>query len=993
MKNAFLAILLLLTTAHVCNSQEIHVERITTENGLSANNAYHSNAILLDSRGYTWIATLNGLNRWDGYEMTVYKHDPFDQNSISSNTTYTVEEDHLGRIWIGTDDSGVDIYDYDLDQFIHTDVMKNSKRIPRVNRIFKAKNDDMWIGTAWDGLYQLDISDSTLVHRPIFQDSVKNHDERFIVDIRETAKGEILVSNQEGMHLFSEEQNTFTHIEKHPCRESYLAIDDLGKIWFGCYWEPMIGIYDLRDSTMINAPFDVHAYVKRIFIDSKQNMWLSCKTSTDVFLVKYNLTTEKKVTYYHDPTNPNSIPNDPFRTMSEDKNGRIWFMTNSEGAGYFDPNRTEFEKIYQEIPYSIFLSNDSSLFVSTANKLHNLNLDDLSYYEIDAFKKHLDIYKDTYVSPMIKSSSGEYWFSTNSQRYLFSYDGTTTKPLWNAPGHMSSLVFDNEGKLWINYKLIAFDGNKSIETNDLLKQTGSKDLIIKEEFKDCRLLHDGCLITGGVANGLFIYNPSDTTLIHYKGNDVVVGKLSSSTISKIYESPSTHKVYVSTKTNLNILDRESSTFTYINPSDGLEGEVLSMIEDKSENLWILTSKGLYKVVDDKVVSKYGQASGISLDKSRLLVYNMIMDSENRIIFNTKDGIYRFDPDALEAPFVPLPIRIEHLYINRKIVSPDERNQLTNSSSSTAQLSLPFSKRDVGFGFVSINGKEHEVEYYYRLHGYSEEWIHLGDKREVFFTNLDNGDYTFEVKAKSAEGAWTENISTQEFTIQPPWYKRWWSYLLFSFLVFAILYGIYAYRVHQITRYQRLRTKISSDLHDDVGTLLSSLAMQSDVLGLDAPPEKASRYEKFSALSREAMDRMRDTVWAIDSRKDNLVSLIDRMADYISDMYENHRIQVNFKHDKSKLTNSLAPDIRQNVYLIFKEALNNAMKYSNGDIVNVSLIQSGKSITLSIHDNGSLKAIKTSGTGISNMKLRAKRIGGQLVIGTTDGFLVKVVVSL
>ena len=194
------------------------------------------------------------------------------------------------------------------------------------------------------------------------------------------------------------------------------------------------------------------------------------------------------------------------------------------------------------------------------------------------------------------------------------------------------------------------------------------------------------------------------------------------------------------------------------------------------------------------------------------------------------------------------------------------------------------------------------------------------------------------------------------------------------------------------KYQRLRTKISSDLHDDVGSLLTAVAMQSEVLGLDAPPENIAKFDKLSRLSREAMGRMRDTVWAIDARKDNMESLIDRMEDYLSDVLDVDDPKLRYVFDKSNRDTSLkiAPDVRQNVYLIFKEAVNNAVKHSNGSHLYIDLRHSQSSISLRIKDDGRIHKdhMSSSGLGMSNMKMRAERIQGSVDIDHTDGFKVE-----
>ena len=196
---------------------------------------------------------------------------------------------------------------------------------------------------------------------------------------------------------------------------------------------------------------------------------------------------------------------------------------------------------------------------------------------------------------------------------------------------------------------------------------------------------------------------------------------------------------------------------------------------------------------------------------------------------------------------------------------------------------------------------------------------------------------------------------------------------------------------QLQEAEKFRSKLSSDLHDDVGTMLSSLAMQSEVMGLKAGAENIAKFEKLSTLSREAMSRMRDTVWAIDSRKDKVDDLLDRMKDYLADRLEGHKLKVEFNSNEVNKESKLRPDIRQNIYLIFKEAVNNAAKYSNGDKLKIVFKQNEKEIFLEVRDNGKVdpEKIQTSGLGTTNMKLRAERIGKELEIYTNNGYAVVV----
>jgi signal transduction histidine kinase len=224
----------------------------------------------------------------------------------------------------------------------------------------------------------------------------------------------------------------------------------------------------------------------------------------------------------------------------------------------------------------------------------------------------------------------------------------------------------------------------------------------------------------------------------------------------------------------------------------------------------------------------------------------------------------------------------------------------------------------------------------------------------------------------------------------------WKIALGLTTLFLAILGYFLYKYQQrknaqkqLEEAEKFRSKLSSDLHDDVGTMLSSLAMQSEVMGLTAKDEQVEKFEKLSNLSREAMSRMRDTVWAIDARKDKVDDLLDRMKDYVSDRLEGHPLQVSFDHKEVLKESKLRPDVRQNIYLIFKEAVHNAAKYSNGDKLNIIFKQNEKDLYLEVRDNGTIDEdkIKTSGLGTSNMKMRAERIGKTLEIHTKKGFAV------
>lgn len=225
------------------------------------------------------------------------------------------------------------------------------------------------------------------------------------------------------------------------------------------------------------------------------------------------------------------------------------------------------------------------------------------------------------------------------------------------------------------------------------------------------------------------------------------------------------------------------------------------------------------------------------------------------------------------------------------------------------------------------------------------------------------------------------------------------WLLFVVCIFfALLAGLGYYVMgqrnlrKQALQRESFRSQLSSDLHDDVGTILSSVAMHSEILSQVSNEKTKASLNELARMSRDAMERMRDTVWAIDSRKDKIVDLQDRMVDYAEANLTSKQIQYVIKNQVVDRSKKINPELRQNLYLIFKEAITNIIKYSKAKQVTVSLTERpGQGYSLTIADNGrfDIEKIKTSGTGISNMKMRAEKFGGDLIIDLNSGFKITV----
>lgn len=684
-----------------------------------------------------------------------------------------------------------------------------------------------------------------------------------------------------------------------------------------------------------------------------------------------------------------NLPEDrmEFAAMIAGQENEVYYMSRRHGAGRITTGGVGFESVTDQDITSIN-PQGKDLFLGGKNGVFQL-----SDQEGKKLRKILDVPN---VWMMGVDDNGHFMVnqflspSTSATTFI-----TKDKSFEESTTFYDQIVLLQDGRLAVDHRVKLNSSLPVHYVGDLLTE------ITGELFTDSRVRYfmqsanaDLWLVT--MYDGIYQVDARNRILKFPEFNSERKPLVNAHSPHYLYET-SDHCIYLASSQGLHKYDPEMQSWSNFQlPAKSENTRVMAMTEDGNGLLWIMSRRTLFVHNPESGETTYYRVPP-EFRIGNHQPKDLVLHTDGFVYYlGNKPGVIRFDPEEMLKQSAPEPILLTDLYIDRQRVSPgDGFGALEKSVMHQSQFEVPFLHHNVGFKFVSTNGRAVDANYFYRLQGYDETWVDAGTERTIHYTNLDPGDYIFEVKAQASGGNWTDEVSQISFSIIPPWYRTHLAYISYFGLLLLIGYGFYRYRVAQILRYQELRTKISSDLHDDVGTILSAVAMQSEVLGLDAPQEKVERFEKLSYLSREAMGRMRDTVWAIDARKDNMESLIDRMQDYLADLFdERTNWRVDFQHETNP-SKKIAPDIRQNVYLIFKEVVNNAAKHSNGDTLVVQLKQTPQMISISVADNGEVdhSQIKTSGTGLSNLKMRANRIGGELIIDWEKGVDVRLVVYL
>jgi len=278
---------------------------------------------------------------------------------------------------------------------------------------------------------------------------------------------------------------------------------------------------------------------------------------------------------------------------------------------------------------------------------------------------------------------------------------------------------------------------------------------------------------------------------------------------------------------------------------------------------------------------------------------------------------------------------------------------------------------------------------YKLEGFDEDWIQAGNRQYVNYTNLYGGDYSFRLKVAIGEGGWYEMGTPVKFHISTAFYNSAWFLAIVAFAIVLvagfIIYFAYRTQLHRLLAMQKVRNSIASDLHDDIGSSLSSIMLMSEMAGRQ-PELAASYHSQISEDAKTIIENMNDIVWAINPDNDSLSQIVVRMQSFAANLLEKKSIALQFESAPEIENLKLGMKERRNFYLIFKEAIHNAVKYSSCNQLKTSISASGNMITCVVSDNG--KGFDTSksytGNGLRNLDKRAREMNGNLQIISTTG---------
>jgi len=428
-------------------------------------------------------------------------------------------------------------------------------------------------------------------------------------------------------------------------------------------------------------------------------------------------------------------------------------------------------------------------------------------------------------------------------------------------------------------------------------------------------------------------------------------------------------------------DRPS--FVNYSTQNGLASDaVLSIAEDELGRIYLGTGRGLDQL--DPFTGRirhFTTRDGLAGD----IVNHCMKDHHGNIWVATSGGISRLNPRAERLQHRPPTV-----YLSRVEVAGEQQSVPERGALRLGEMTFPGSQNNLLIEYVGLDFQsEQSVKYQYKLESVDAGWSEPTSQPSVNYARLSAGSYRFLVRAINQQGIASMEPAVFEFRILAPIWLRWWFLTLTAGLAVAIIYAAHRYRVTRLVELERIRTRIATDLHDDIGSTLSKIALMSEVVHKQVgrvDPRVSERLSAIASNSRELVDSMSDIVWAVNPKRDRLSDLAGRMRRFADDLFSARDIAFHFSASGTERDVKLGSDIRREVFLVYKESVNNVVRHSGSTTAEVYLRIEGRSLVLRVSDNGrGFDAVSESGgNGLVSMRQRAKKLGGEFEIISNNG---------
>jgi signal transduction histidine kinase/ligand-binding sensor domain-containing protein len=993
----FLLVLIVFVQASFqLRSQEYIYNRLSIQDGLLSNNIL---CIWQDEQGYLWIGTENGLQRYDGYAFRTILNNRIDQ----------ILSDNKKRVWIR---SGKTIGLFDPRVFSFTE-------IPCEGTVTS-------FDPSWFSLYNDAKQNTFLIIRG---KSAQYFDEKE------------KIFNRKSSPFIIPDSLKLINVVEDPLKDRYwvTTFNGMG------YWDKHSKKYYSTQNNEQNDPLlsnkKLSGIVSRFFIDKSNRYWIQSWIGSDMNFFCYDVRTNK---FTNDTTGLGNAGNgsyyDVYGFTEYDDSSTVVYGLNClrmRERGEFrelrDTRNNPFG-IHFNVANGILQDREKLLWIATDDGLYNTtgNINRNTHLVIDPLNGRASIIhlledekgriwlgtwgrgvvvteqekRSVIPTPSIKNlgasdrftqmnwslcqtKSGSIWIGCQEGRLII-YDPATEKSQLHRPKAFNNstirqMVMDKNGAVWIglhNGDLFKCKSpGEPITEFSFYKVHGFGGFISKLLITD----HEQIWIAAQ-GKGLFVVNAKNDSIVQSLNR----ANIASDIINSINDIlPFNDSIYLFAGEHLGSYNSRTGRVESIISYNNLPlGKVYALQKDNNNECWLGTSNGIFKLNPiTRNLTKYSQRDGlITVHNNSYIPETSLRLKNGNLVFAGNQHLVSFNPAQYRIQQLPPDVSITGFQLNNHYLREDSLLHLD-------KIRLSYSASSFHIEFAVLSFLQHDkFTYEYKLEGSKEDWTTLKSPTPVSYNLLPHGNYRFLVRARNSEGLYSKNTTALSIYIAPPFWRTIWFYILVGLVVASILFYLHKLRLQRLLHVERVRSRLARDLHDDMGSTLSTINILSNIALKQIPLEEKTSKEYMSTINNsttQMMESMDDIVWSINPVNDSLVKVLARMKEVAGSVLEPNNIDYQFHTDNAVKDLNFSMEWRRDIFLLFKEALNNIVKYSKARNVSVTLKKSGKSFQLIVEDDGigfdiNARVSAIRGNGLKNMKKRAETINGQLDVVSEPG---------
>lgn len=954
----------------------------TAANGLSQSNI---NNVQLDKKGLLWIATNYGLNHFDGYNFSRY-YLPADnkQNGLSGNKINQVLCDSF-LVWAAIENGGVSCY-FDMAgyfmNYVHKPSDANSLISDDVNCLLRSSSNQIFIGTE-AGLSILNRINSrfvNIVNHPVTQQPLH------IKSLVQSADGYVWIGTKEQGLLYCNKSMQLNILQNAPHAITVSVInsllyDDTYKTLYVCTSTGLWSVKLEENNVSWGQPIKElrQVSVECIEKDKQGDLWIGTTTQG-----LYNWDKKNTAKHYVSNGTRNGLISNCIKNIFFQPDGAAWIST-PKGLQFYYPDFQRFpvykqypdheEKGGAAMPYALCAKGKYLIAMTTGSVVIN----DTGFSE----RLHLSIpvsngrpIQFTNITTIdgniyVTSKSGLYQLLLNNDKASFNRPEKILQVYNKIP--CTDIIKVDEKKYWLAADKKIYFLNATTTKLDSIAPFNDKDNRITKLYKD----RSGNILVG-LSNGLVSYTAENDFAKHISTS---INAIPNFYVNDILDDGANIWIATSTK-GLYKCDKKLNIICAYTIDDGLcDNTVYCIQPDEKGNLWLTTKRGLsFMDKSSATFFNYYESDGLASNEFSLfgkVLYN------GAFYFSNTEGIMKIRPYGWTmTERKKLPITLSRIKVDNKALS--ETDLLMLNETKTYEIEY---KQNVILSFRAISFTDQkEVMLQYKLND-NGNWSDVASGAEILLQSLTPGNYKLYIRHKNINKDEEAEV-TFLLKVKPLWYQRWWFYLLALITVAAIVYWSFQLRLKQQLKIYEVRDRISRDLHDEVGATLSGLSMYSNLTKAQMKAMQISEVERSLDIMQNSatsmVDKLNDIVWLVNPQYDALSMLIEKLEEYAIEMggVGNMKIQVDIPSYADSI--KLEMNQRRNTFLICKEAINNAAKYSGATVLNLDVAIQDQVMRCVIKDNGKGfdKTKIKPGNGLANMQKRANEMNAQLDISSS-----------